>query len=45
MIEALRPAKDIHENARRKMHAAVTVEGRIFAETAYLEDDAGFPTT
>ena len=44
MIEALRPPKDIDQKRKKNMHAA-TVEGRIFAETAYLEDDAGFPET
>ena len=44
MIEDLRPSKDIDQKRKKNMHAA-TVEGRIFAETAYLEDDAGFPKT
>ena len=44
MIEALRPSKDIDQKRRKKMHAA-TVDGRNFAETAYLEDDASFPET
>ena len=44
MIEDLSPSKDIDQKRKKNMHAA-TVEGRMFAETAYLQDDAGFRET